>query len=165
MFDKINILTILRNRNDQNSQNKCKQIEPLLSSNNRTTYPHHELVFKTLETINSYFVIICCKMFKILKLVFCNLLIHNFYKKNEKKKECKNKIPLPGIEPGSPGWKPDILTAGRQRILLFSPLSKNTNEVFIWDKWMSFLVVKRLRKQCINKEIMKSCMYWIALRV
>ena len=25
------------------------------------------------------------------------------------------RIPLPGIEPGSPGWKPDILTAGRQR--------------------------------------------------
>ena len=31
------------------------------------------------------------------------------------KKIYKN-IPLPGIEPGSPGWKPDILTAGRQRI-------------------------------------------------
>ena len=26
-------------------------------------------------------------------------------------------FPLPGIEPGSPGWKPDILTAGRQRSL------------------------------------------------
>ncbi len=33
------------------------------------------------------------------------------------KKSAKiKKIPLPGIEPGSPGWKPDILTAGRQRI-------------------------------------------------
>ena len=42
------------------------------------------------------------------------------------------KIPLPGIEPGSPGWKPDILTAGRQRRsclrivtvdLIYAPLS------------------------------------------
>ena len=35
-------------------------------------------------------------------------------------KTCKTAIPLPGIEPGSPGWKPDILTVGLQRSVEFS---------------------------------------------
>ena len=39
---------------------------------------------------------------------------------------------MPGIEPGSPGWKPDILTAGRHRIVVY--LLKRLNYIiyFTW---------------------------------
>ena len=35
---------------------------------------------------------------------------------NKIRKNFKNKFPVPGIEPGPPGWKPDILATRPYRI-------------------------------------------------
>ena len=85
------------------------------SNNNNNNNNKCECVYKRIRKNpllgicwwQSHYVIVVSSV-TLLTLVLTKCAIRAT-KKNASKK-CKKFIPLPGIEPGSPGWKPDILT-------------------------------------------------------
>ena len=127
---------------------RVEVVEPWMKETKQTKFPRvgvawfvKEGVYMSLCDADSKFCLFKTSSFreariKIKKFVSCisiNVIVSRRTNKTSSFRVVSVKIknfPLPGIEPGSPGWKPDILTAGRQRILM----SEKVFQFYLFNK-------------------------------
>ena len=78
---------------------------------------------------------VCCNFWRYFLAIFLVLANICCFIELMKRGKLKNFVPTPGIEPGPPGWKPDILTARPRGSLGYSTqsVSKQGNRARIWD--------------------------------